>query len=56
MKVSRRNALIHLSDAGSFFIGISLCSFAVVIPSYVKSYTGNAFLLALIPVIVDPCV
>ncbi|MGL4369848.1 MAG: hypothetical protein ACRCUT_09295, partial [Spirochaetota bacterium] len=52
-RVSRRNALIHISDGGSFFIGISLCSFAVIVPSYVKSWTGNPFLLALIPVIAD---
>ncbi|OHD57499.1 MAG: hypothetical protein A2Y33_05890 [Spirochaetes bacterium GWF1_51_8] len=47
----RKNSLIHLVDAGSFFIGISLCSFSVIIPSYVKSYTDNVLLLALLPII-----
>jgi MFS family permease len=51
--VSPRNGLVHLSDASSFFIGVSLCSFGVIIPSYAKHYSGNSFLLALIPLIVD---
>ena len=40
-------------DGGTFFIGIGMCSFAVIIPSYVKSFTDSAFLLALIPVILE---
>ena len=48
-----KNALLHIIDGGTFFIGIGMCSFAVIIPSYVKSFTDNAFLLALVPVIID---
>lgn len=50
---NRRNAFIHLADAASFFIGVSLCSFAVICPAYVKRYTDSAVLLMLIPVITD---
>lgn len=50
---SRRNAAIHIVDAASFFIGVSLCSFGVIVPAYVNHYTDNAWLLGLIPVIVD---
>lgn len=52
-KQPKSNGIIHLSDAVSFFIGISMCSFAVIIPSYVKSYTDNKWLLALVPLIMD---
>jgi hypothetical protein len=47
----KRNSFLHIADAGGFFIGVSLCSFGVIIPSYVKSYTDNVLLLALIPII-----
>ena len=52
-KQPKSNGIIHLSDAVSFFIGVSMCSFAVIIPSYVKSYTDNKWLLALVPLIMD---
>jgi hypothetical protein len=48
-----RNALIHVSDGASFYIGVSLCSFSVICPAYVKKYTDSAILLMLIPVITD---
>ncbi len=51
--VGLRNTVIHLMDGSSFMIGISLCSYAVIMPSYVKSFTDNALLLALIPVLTD---
>jgi hypothetical protein len=47
------NAFIHIFDATSFFIGMSLCSFGVIVPAYVKSYTKSVFLLALIPIIIE---
>jgi MFS family permease len=47
----KRNSVLHTIDASSFFIGVSLCSFGVIIPAYVKSYTNSALLLALIPII-----
>lgn len=46
-----KNAWIHLSDASSFFIGTSMCSFLVIVPAFVKRYSDSAILLALIPII-----
>lgn len=48
-----RNALTHVVDGASYMVGISLCSFSVIMPSYVKNYTDNPFLLAMIPFLVD---
>lgn len=48
-----RNAVIHVIDGASFMVGISLCSFSVIMPSYVKNFTQNPFLLAMIPFLVD---
>lgn len=48
-----RNAVIHVIDGASFMVGISLCSFSVIMPSYVKNFTQNPFLLALIPFLAD---
>jgi hypothetical protein len=52
-KLNKRNSIIHVVEGAAFTVGISLCSFSVIIPSYIKTYTNNAFLLALIPVIAD---
>ncbi len=52
-KVKLKNTIIHYIDGASFFIGISLCSFSVIIPAYVKHYTNSPLMLALIPVIFD---
>jgi hypothetical protein len=49
--MSLKNAVIHLVAAASFFVGISMCSFSVIVPAYVKTYTDNAWVLGAIPVI-----
>lgn len=52
-QIHKRNVPFHFIDAASFFIGMSLCSFPVIVPAYISNYTNNAFLLALIPFIWD---
>ncbi len=49
----KKNAWLHILDGATFFIGTSLCSFTVIIPSYVSRYTSNAFLLALVPFLLE---
>lgn len=49
----KRNQVLHVLDGSSYLVFMSMCSVGVIMPAFVKRYSGDAFLLALIPLLFD---